>query len=247
MSIIVLQHTASEGPGRLGRIIRDNGKSLDIRRLDLPLGGPMSNRHIPRDLDGIEGVVTLGGPMNVGDSFDWMQPELEFLIAVHKQQLPLVGICLGAQMIAKALGGEVGPMECGPEWGMLPVSQHPIANTDIILAGVPWRSPMFHCHGNEVKKLPTGAATLQFSEKCRVQSYRVGLRTYGFQYHFELDLAQISGFLTCNDAQCVQSGIDPASALATARSAYAEYDRLSNRLCSNLASYLLPVTRAITA
>lgn len=255
MAILVFQHTASEGPGRLGKVLRDCGKQLEIRRLDLPLGGPMGNRHVPRtdEFEGVEGVISMGGTMNVGDALPWMDAEMAFLAEAHKRKVPLVGVCLGAQMIAKALGGEVGPMAAADgsataEWGMLPVRQHPVANTDILLAGIPWSMPQFHCHGQEIKKLPPGATTLQFSEKCKVQSFRTGLRTYGFQYHFEMDLAAIRDFLTCGDPQCALAGVvDTKAALHAAETEYETYERLGDRLSENLASFLFPVTRAITA
>lgn len=249
MAIIVLQHTATEGPGRLGVTLRDHGQKLDVRRLDLPVGGPTNNRHVPTDFDGVDGVISLGGTMNVGDNLPWMNAELEFLKAAHERKVPLLGICLGAQMIAKALGGEVGPMANGTaEWGMLPVTQLPIANTEIVLAGVAWRMWQFHAHGQEVSKLPPGAAGLQFSGTCKVQSFRAGLRTYGFQYHFECDLAMIADFLRSGDPQIAQAGItDVEAAIREAKAHYEEYARLSDRICVNLATYLFKIAKVKTA
>lgn len=253
MAIIVLQHTASEGPGRLGSTLRNYGKKLDIRRLDLPVGAPSAggvgnqNQHVPIDFDGVEGVISLGGGMMVGDPLPWMQPELEFLAAAHKRNLPVVGICLGAQMIAKALGGEVGPMAGGPEWGMGTVKQFPVANTDIVLAGVPWTSWQVHAHGWEVKAPPPGATALQYSDKCRVQSFRSGLRTYAFQYHFECDMPMIAELMNCGCAQITEAGVDPAAAIGAARERYEEYARVSDRLCENLASCMFAVRVAMSA
>jgi len=255
MPIIVLQHTPSEGPGRLGLTLRDHGKRLDIRRLDLPEGAPSAggvgprNRHIPVDFDDVEGVITLGGGMMVGDPLPWMQPELEFLAEAHNRQVPLIGICLGAQLLAKALGGEVGPTPSppGPEWGMGAVRQHPVANTDTILAGVPWTVWQFHAHGWEVKTPPPGAQVLQFSDRCKVQSFRAGLRTYAFQYHFECDLPMSADLLKCGCAQIAESGLDPVRGFAQARERYEAYARVSDRLCVNLATYLFSVSRAISA
>jgi GMP synthase-like glutamine amidotransferase len=258
MAIIIFQHTPSDGPGRLGLTLRDHGKQADIRRLDLPEGAPsaggigLRNQHIPADFDGVDGVVSLGGGMMVGDSLPWMQPELEFLAEAHNRNVPLVGICLGAQLIAKALGGEVGPMASPPapsvsEWGMLPVRQHPVANTDIVLAGVPWTTWQFHAHGWEIKTAPPGAQVLQFSDRCKVQSFRAGIRTYAFQYHFECDLPMISDLLNCGSPQIAQAGVDPAAALAAAKDHYEPYARVSDRLCVNLATYLFSVSRAISA
>jgi GMP synthase (glutamine-hydrolysing) len=248
MAIIVLQHTATEGPGRLGVTLRDHGQELDVRRLDLPVGGLMRNRHVPTDFDGVDGVISLGGPMNVGDNTPWMNAELEFLKAAHERKVPLVGICLGAQMIAKALGGEVAPMAGGPEWGIGPVTQLPIANTEIILAGIAWRMWQFHSHGHEVSKLPPGSAALQFSSKCKVQSFRAGLRTYGFQYHFECDMAAIVEWLRSGDTQIAHAGItDVEGAIREAKAHYEEYARLSDRICVNLATYLFKISKVKTA
>ncbi len=103
MAIVVFQHADECRPGRLGLTLRDHGFRLDIRRVD-------RGDAIPPDFDNIDGVVSLGGPQYVTDSHAWIQRELDFLAKAHERGLPVVGICLGAQLIGKALGGEVGPM-----------------------------------------------------------------------------------------------------------------------------------------
>ncbi len=245
MPILIFQHTSTEHAGRLALTLRDHARKMDVRRLDLRES--RANPHIPTDFDGIEGIISLGGQMNVGDDLPWMQREIEFLAAAHKRNMPIVGICLGAQLIAKALGGAVAPMAGGPEWGMAPVRQFPVANTDTILAGIPWEVPQFHAHGQEVASLPPGATALQASDKCKVQSFRAGLRTYGFQYHFECDLAMIRDFLTSGDPQMAASGLTAESAMEEARMQYDMYARTSDRLAVNLATYLFPMARAMSA
>jgi GMP synthase-like glutamine amidotransferase len=174
-----------------------------------------------------------------------MQPELAYLAAAHARRVPLIGVCLGHQMIAAALGGKIGPMAppTAAEWGFAPVTQHPIANTDIILAGVPWSMWQFHAHAQEVKELPPGATVLQSSERCKVQSFRVGLRTYAFQYHFECDLAMIADFCANAGDELVQTGLTTADIKSQADKHYQAYAQVSDRLCVNLASFLLPVSR----
>ena len=252
MSIIVFQHGEMVGPGRLGRIFRDHAARLDIRRLDLPVGGPSRNRHIPPDFDGVEGVISLGGVQNVSDagteSAPWMEEEMEFLKEAHRLQLPMVGVCLGSQMLAKALGGEVGPMDgdrC--EWGMTEMFQTPVANTETILAGIPWRTVQFSAHGQEVKMLPPGATLLQSSEACKVQSWKIGLRTYCFQYHFECDRAMIDEFLGEIGEHISCAGLTPEQARQGVAAHYDEFSRLSDRLCNNLASFLFPIRAAMSA
>ena len=178
---------------------------------------------------------------------------MAFLKQTHERRLPLIGICLGAQMIAKALGGEVGPMtdasgQPAAECGMASVRQHPIGNTETILSGIPWTTPQMHAHGQEVKTPPPGATVFQFSDRCKVQSFRVGLRTCAFQYHFEWDWPLIERFLGTPDDQLTRAGItDPRAAVADAQSRYPEFARVSDRLCVNLAEYVLPVSRRIVA
>ena len=248
MAIIVFQHTPTEHAGRLGVTLRDHGKLLDVRRLDLPVGGPLRNQHVPLDFDGVEGVISMGGAMNVDEMLPWIKPEMDFLKEANRRNLPVVGVCLGAQLIAKALGGEVGKMDNdGAEWGIAPVKQFPVANTDTILAGVPWTAWEFHAHGYEVKTLPPGATALQYSTRCKVQSFRTGMRTYGFQYHFECDLPMIESFFRPDEALMKRAGVTVEDGVAAARREYQEYGRIGERLCVNLATYLFSVSRKIVA
>ena len=262
MPILVFQHSSIVGPGRLGVTFRDHGKILDVRRLDLPtaeLGGPPGNRHIPFDFDNVEGIITLGGPMNVTDApkLAWMQAELEYLREAHKRNLPIVGVCLGHQLIAQALGGEVGPMETAVaaapgregfgEIGMVSVKQHAVANTDTILAGVAWQHRQLQAHKQEVKSLPAGAVCLQYSDRCKVQSFRVGLRTYAFQYHLECDYPMAEALLRDEESHCRAFGLTPEEASRDLAKHYDEYARLSDRICVNLASFLFPISRRIVA
>ncbi|MGE3107832.1 MAG: type 1 glutamine amidotransferase [Phycisphaerales bacterium] len=236
MSIIVFQHSPLGTPGRLGLTLRDHGFRMDIRRLDLP--ATRTTPHVPADFDNVDGVISLGGPQNVGDDLPWMKPEMEFLKEAHARRLPVIGICLGHQLLAHALGGSVGPME-KPEWGFPAVDQHPIANTDIILVGVPWSSRQFQAHGQEVKQLPAGATLLQSSHVCQVQAFRAGLRTYAFQYHFECDREMVRNFAESSVDELSGIGLSPADIKAQADEHYDRFAVIADRLCVNLATFLL--------
>lgn len=246
MSIVVFQHSAEDTLGRLGPFLRDRAHRIDIRRLDLSLsqGGSL----VPPDFDNVQAVISLGGPQNVGDGSPWMNAEMDFLREAHKRQLPLLGICLGHQLIAAALGGEVGPSE-KPEVGFCRVQQTVPGNTDTMLAGVPWGTYQFQSHGCEVKKAPPDSVVLASSAGCKVQCFRVGLRTYGFQFHFEAERSDIDAFARDGFTQslCEKSGISAADLKKQADEHYDTFARIGNRLCDNVATYMFPALKKLRA
>lgn len=229
MSIIVFQHGASVGPGRLGLTLRDHGFKLDIRRLDLPQ--TRTNPHVPADFESVEGIVVMGGEMNVTDiaRFPWMAAEVEYIKEAHRRQLPLIGVCLGHQLIAHALGGTVAPAAT-PEHGFVPVRIEVPGQTEIMLAGIPWQVPQLQSHNQEVTALPPGATVLASSATCKVQAFRAGLRTIGFQYHFECDRESA--------AAIVGNSVPDLAAQLDAH--YPMFARVADRLSVNLATYLFP-------
>ena len=243
MSILILQHSPGVGAGRLGATLRDHGFKLDIRRLDL-----LGAAGIPQDFDDIHGVISLGGEQNVGDPEPWMQPELAFLKETHARQLPLIGVCLGHQMIAKALGGEVGPLDGGrTEWGFTKVSLNPAGQTETMLAGLAWDAMQFQAHGQEVKQLPPEATLLASSAACKVQIFRAGVRTYAFQYHFECDRPMIDQFIAESADSISKAGLTAPDVKAQADRHYEMFGRLADRLSVNLATYLFPLLRRLSA
>jgi GMP synthase-like glutamine amidotransferase len=241
MAIIVFQHSPTDHLGRLAPVLRDHAHRIDLRRLD-------QGHRVPGDFDGVDAVISLGGPMNVGDNFAWMKPEMDYLAAAHARQIPLLGICLGHQLLAAALGGEVGP-SATPEFGFARVSTGPAGQTDTMLAGVPWSTMPFHAHGQEVKKLPEGAIALQSSAACKVQAFKLGLRTYGFQYHFETTSADVELFIRDAWGQSVmnQLGLTPETVRKQLIDNWDGFARLGDRLCENIVQYMFTPIQKLRA
>lgn len=243
MPILVLQHAPTETIGRLGPTLRDHAQRIDVRRVDL--SSPRGGQGVPPDYDNVTAVVVLGGAMNVTDSLPYLEAELAYIRGAHERQLPVLGVCLGAQMIAKALGGEVAPAKQG-EWGFCRVTQTVQGNTDTLLSGIPWGTYQFQMHNQEVTKLPEGAVLLASSPACRVQAFRVGLRTYGFQYHFEVTRERLEAMLRDQEAlaEFARAGV-AAPDLQKQVAEHAEtFGRVSDRLCANIATFMFPLMRA---
>lgn len=241
MNVLVCQHHDAEHAGRLASTLRDHGFRLDVRRPDRDGTGAL-----PTDLDDIHAMVLMGGPQNVGDGLSWIDAEADLVRRAHERELPVIGICLGAQIIAHALGGSVEPMD-SPEWGFGEVSLTVPGQTETIMAGMPWHQTQLHAHGQQVVELPEGATHLATSAHCTNQAFRVGLRTYAFQYHFECDRAMIHGrdvsLARAFPGALRAAGVTVEELERQAAEHYESYARLGDRLCVNLATYCFPFER----
>lgn len=237
MALVVFQHAAFETAARLGETLRDFGHRLRVIEL-------YKGQALPVDLDDVDGIVSLGGPMNVdqGAQYEWMAGEMELIAQAHSVDIPIVGICLGAQLIAKALGGEVGAME-QPEAGWHPVKEAFPGQIDPMLAGLPWSSWQFHLHGQEVKKLPDDATGLSGSQACRTQAFKVGLTTFGFQYHFEWTREVMEMVIGRHQEMMGKAGVTADAIAQETEQHYPMYRHLGDRLCENLAGLLFPIDR----
>ncbi|MEO0629847.1 MAG: type 1 glutamine amidotransferase [Planctomycetota bacterium] len=234
--ILVLQH-GNVGPVRLGATLRDHGFRLDIRKV----AKPDNPDALPPNLDDHQGVISLGGPQNASDADTpaWMEAELELIKEAHERDLPLVGICLGHQLIGRALGGKVERLDTA-EWGFTKVSLAVPGQTESMLGGMPWDTMQFQSHGDHVAEAPAGAAILGSSAACKNQIMKIGHRTLGFQFHFEADMDTITYFRDTDAELMEKAGYDPARYAADLEANYARFAQVAERLCVNMATYLFP-------
>jgi GMP synthase-like glutamine amidotransferase len=245
MSIIILQHSDHGMPGRLGVTLRDHGFRLDIRRPDKFGVGPQG---VPTDLDNVHGIVILGGPQNVTDiaRHEWMQPEVELIKRAHARELPVVGICLGHQLIAHALGGTVDKRE-RPSVGFYSASITVPGQTETMLSGLQWEQQQFFACGQEVKTLPPGAMLLMTSRHTKHVAFKAGIRTYAFAFHFEVDRPLMERLIEESKADLVGAGVTQSELKVQIDQQYDRYARLADRLCVNLTTYCLPFTKKLSA
>lgn len=181
MHILVLQHATPEHAGVFRQFLTEDGHTWDTVELD-------KGEALPA-LDGYDALWVLGGPMDTWqeDEHTWLKEEKAFIRdAVETRGLPYLGLCLGHQLLAEALGGEVGPSKT-PEIGVLDVQLTEAGATGVFFDGLPDAFDCLQWHSAEVTKLPVGAQVLATSPNCAVQAMKWGTRAYSMQFHVEIE------------------------------------------------------------
>lgn len=176
---LVFQHLPVETPGSVGKHLAAAGLQLSVIELDH--GEP-----IPTLAD-YDALVVMGGPMDVWqeDLHPWLVPEKEAIRHwVEVLGRPYLGVCLGHQLLADSLGGEVGPMP-EPEIGVVEVGVTEEGRSDPLIADLAPSFPALQWHGAHVVRAPVGGVVLASNDHCVIQALRVGSSAWGVQFHVE--------------------------------------------------------------
>ncbi|MEI6438022.1 MAG: type 1 glutamine amidotransferase [Candidatus Omnitrophota bacterium] len=221
--ILFIKHIEIEGPETLGSFFIDKGFQLKV--LNLHAGDAL-----PDDPRGIDAVVPLGGPMNVyeEDQYPFLKDEDVFLKKVLAEGVPVLGICLGAQLLAKASGGKVvrSPRK---EIGWFTVDLTAEGKKDPLFAGLPDPLEVYQWHGDMCAP-PDGAVLLASSEACPVQAFRYGAKAYGLQFHSEITDISIRDWSADFSER---KRLEREAMLARYAAVKVEFHRNGNRLCEN--------------
>jgi GMP synthase-like glutamine amidotransferase len=236
MSTLVIEHGCNCGPGRLGDVLREHGHRLRTIRIH-------EGKLLPGDLENVDAIVATGGVQNVHEALPWMEQEMELLRQAHALALPIVGMCLGNQLLAAALGGEVGPVRGGIQLGWIEVELNHIGREDPLFAGIAWKSMQPHWNRYGVTKLPPGARTLAMSAGHPIEAWAAGLRTYGFGFHPEIEPGAFAAWAGEDPEGLVEVGISLEDLQRQTEMMYPTYERLTRRLFENIALLLMPVDR----
>ena len=179
--LYIFRHIDCEGPGYLSEVLAR--EKVPFRLIAIDRGEPL-----PRQINDCSGLVFMGGPMSVNDPLPWIEQELALIRMAQAEAMPVLGHCLGGQLISKALGGEVtkNPQR---EIGWHPVRKCDNPTAQHWLGALPVETTLFHWHG-ETFSIPDGAEVILENDHCSNQAFATG-NTLALQCHVEMTAAMV--------------------------------------------------------
>jgi len=233
MKILVIEHLHIEPPALIGSV-------LTAHKIQLEYFDPEA-LSAPSPLGDYAGLVIMGGPMSANDDhLPYIVSELELIRQAIGMQLPMVGICLGAQLMVKAAGGTVAASP-KREIGWYPVLPTAAADKDPLFSLLPATGqPLFQWHG-ETFTLPSTATLLATNPEVPAQAFRLGDGQYGLQFHVEVDRSIIEAWINAGDSERAFLG---ESGIEAVRSGCATYLEPMQTLCRMMIERWIPMLRA---
>lgn len=172
--ILIILHSETSSPGRVGHMLKEKGYTLDIRR-------PCLGDALPETLAEHAGAAIFGGPMSANDCDAYIRDETDWIAIPLKEKKPFLGICLGAQMLSRHLGGKVGPHD----EGLVEIGYYPLSPTEAGLRLGDWPAQVYHWH-REGFTLTQGCELLATGQTFTNQAFRYDGAAYGLQFHPEV-------------------------------------------------------------
>ncbi|HYK65831.1 MAG TPA: type 1 glutamine amidotransferase [Patescibacteria group bacterium] len=228
--IYVLQHHPVENLGTIADALEGAALAWQYVRV-------ADGQAVPVSMKGAGGLVVIGGPMGVyqTDRYPWLRDEMRLIEDAIKSNLPVFGVCLGAQIVAAALGAKVERNPNGKEIGWHSVRLSDSARDDRLMRGLPATLTPFHWHG-DIFELPRDAVSLASSDKTPCQAFRYGDKTYGFQFHFEVTADSVAAMATAFAKELVRENISAERMLAQSAEFFPQLEKISDTVFSRWAS-----------
>jgi GMP synthase (glutamine-hydrolysing) len=228
--IYVLQHHPVENLGTIADALE--GSALAWQYVHVNEGQP-----VPSNMKAAGGLIVMGGPMGVyqTDRYPWLREEMHLIEEAMKSNLPVLGVCLGAQILAAALGAKVDRNPNGKEIGWHPIRLCESARDDRLMRDLPATMTPFHWHGDTFE-LPPGAVSLASSDKTPCQAFRHGAKTYGFQVHFEVTREGVAAMANAFAKELVRENIPADRMIADADEFLPPLEKISDKVFSRWAS-----------
>ncbi|MBX3324994.1 MAG: type 1 glutamine amidotransferase [Nitrospira sp.] len=222
MRAVCLQHVPFEGPGAFAKSLSKRGVTLDSHLV--PQEG------LPRDVGDL--LIVMGGPMSVNDPDPWIAEETAFIRSALQANKPVVGVCLGSQFMAKALGATVRSGKA-LEIGMTPVRLTDTGKVDPVFGACPDTFDVFEWHG-EIFDLPNDCAPLVGSDIAPLQAFRYGNWAYGLLFHLEMESSGIDSLCRECAADVTKAGLTAQQVKTTALPQLPQLHHLADRLIGHL-------------
>ena len=230
--VYALQHLAAEPLGIIGEALQARGVGAKYVRL-------FDGEPVPDDMRDAAGLIVMGGSMGVyeRDRSPFLSREIRLIEAALKAEKPVLGICLGSQLLATALGAEVRKAD-RKEIGWFPVKLTEAASGDRLFGGVEKSFTAYHWHG-DVFDLPSGAATLASSAQTRWQAFAYEERAYGLLFHLEATQEIIEDMVRGFSAELDEEEIEGAEIIAQTRDHLARHQRIGQSVFQRWASLVV--------
>lgn len=219
---ICLQHVPFEGPGAFAAALTTRGVSLETCLV--PQDG------LPKDSGDL--LIVMGGPMSVNDSDAWIAEEATFIRSALLAGKPVIGVCLGSQFMAKALGVTVRPGKA-LEIGMTPIQLTNEGKTDPVFGAGPESFEVFEWHG-EIFDLPKDCVPLAGSDIAPLQAFRYGDRAYGLLFHVEMEEDGIDSLCRECASDLMKARLAAQQIKATALPRLPQLHEMADRLIGHL-------------